>query len=101
MMNIYVDRICKVRPQVQGILDAESLEEQRRIYREEIRDRFWSRPMRFAMNRDATLSMVGVPRAQRRQVETQYDGGIVKFVQDCLDAVFGGFLHSALEVCTE
>jgi S-adenosylmethionine-diacylglycerol 3-amino-3-carboxypropyl transferase len=33
--------------------------------------------------------MVGVPRAQRLQVETQYEGGIVKFVQDCLDAVFG------------
>ena len=30
-----------------------------------LRERFWTRPLRFAMNRDATLSMVGVPRAQR------------------------------------
>ena len=44
--------------------------------------------MRFAMNRDTTLSMVGVPKAQRRQVETQYEGGIVKFVQDAVEAVF-------------
>ena len=44
--------------------------------------------MRFAMNRDTTLSMVGVPKAQRRQVETQYDGGVVKFVQDAVEAVF-------------
>jgi S-adenosylmethionine-diacylglycerol 3-amino-3-carboxypropyl transferase len=40
------------------------------------------------MNRDTTLSMVGVPKAQRRQVETQYDGGIVKFVQDAVETVF-------------
>jgi S-adenosylmethionine-diacylglycerol 3-amino-3-carboxypropyl transferase len=44
--------------------------------------------MRFAMNRDTTLSMVGVPKAQRRQVETQYAGGIVQFVQDAVEAVF-------------
>jgi S-adenosylmethionine-diacylglycerol 3-amino-3-carboxypropyl transferase len=40
------------------------------------------------MNRDTTMSMVGVPKAQRRQVEDQYEGGIVKFVQDCVEAVF-------------
>ena len=40
------------------------------------------------MNRDTTLSMVGVPKAQRRQVEMQYKGGIIKFIQDCLEAVF-------------
>jgi S-adenosylmethionine-diacylglycerol 3-amino-3-carboxypropyl transferase len=89
LVNVYVDRICRVRAQVDALLEASSLEEQRRIYQEEIRDRFWSRPMRFAMKRDATLSMVGVPRAQRMQVEMQYEGGIIKFVQDCLDAVFG------------
>ena len=45
--------------------------------------------MRFAIDRHATLSMVGVPKAQRQQVESHYEGGIVAFVQDCLDAVFG------------
>ncbi len=88
MMMLYADRVIKVRPHVDAILEAESLEEQERIYREHLRDRFWSRSVRFAMNRDTTLSMVGVPKAQRRQVETQYEGGIVQFVEDCLDAVF-------------
>jgi S-adenosylmethionine-diacylglycerol 3-amino-3-carboxypropyl transferase len=40
------------------------------------------------MSRDATLSMVGVPRAQRRQVETEYEGGIVRYIQDRVEAVF-------------
>ena len=28
--------------------------------------------IRFFMDRDTTLSMLGVPQAQRRQIETQY-----------------------------
>ena len=77
-----------MREEVESILATDSLEEQRRIFYERICDRFWSRSMRFAMNRDTTLSMVGVPKAQRRQVETQYTGGVVQFVQDCVEAVF-------------
>ena len=88
MINVYIDRVCRVRPQIEALLSASSIEEQQRIYHEELEERFWSRSMRFAMNRDTTLSMVGVPKAQRRQVETQYDGRIVKFVQDCVEAVF-------------
>jgi S-adenosylmethionine-diacylglycerol 3-amino-3-carboxypropyl transferase len=88
MLNIYIDRICKVRPGFDDLLNARSVEEQARIYYEQIQEQFWSRALRFAMNRDTTLSMVGVPQAQRRQVEAQYDGGIVKFVQDCVATVF-------------
>ncbi len=87
-VNVYIDRVCKVRAEIDSILEAGTLEEQREIYNEKICDRFWTRAMRFAMNRDTTLSMVGVPKAQRRQVETQYAGGIVQFVQDCVEAVF-------------
>jgi S-adenosylmethionine-diacylglycerol 3-amino-3-carboxypropyl transferase len=89
MVNIYADRVLKLRPWIEAVLDAESLAEQRRIYQEQLRDRIWTRSMRFVMKRDATLSLVGVPRAQRFQVENQYEGGIIKFIQDCLDAVFG------------
>jgi len=87
-VKIYIDRVIKARPQVDAILAAETLEEQQRIYREELHDKFWSNLIKFTMNRDTTLSMLGVPKAQRRQIENQYEGGVVKFVQDCLEAVF-------------
>ncbi|MFH1919210.1 MAG: BtaA family protein [Planctomycetota bacterium] len=89
IMNIYIDRIARLRPTVDAILAAETLARQRQIYYDELCDRFWSRSVRFLMNRDTTLSLVGVPRAQRFQVETQYEGGIVQYVRDCVDAVFG------------
>lgn len=88
LIRTYVDRMIRVRPHIDSILDAKTLVEQREIYDRHLCEKFWSRSMRFAMNRDTTLSMVGVPKAQRRQVETQYAGGIVKFVQDSVEAVF-------------
>ncbi len=88
MVKMYTDSVIRVSPHLEDILNADSIEEQKRIYDEHLYDRFWSKTMRFAMNRDTTLSMVGVPKAQRRQVETQYEGGIVKFVEDCVEAVF-------------
>jgi S-adenosylmethionine-diacylglycerol 3-amino-3-carboxypropyl transferase len=89
LVNVYIDRVVKVRSYIEALLDVKTLAEQRQIYEEHLRDRFWRRPLRFAMQRDATLAMVGVPKSQRRQVESQYEGGILKFIQDCLDAVFG------------
>lgn len=88
MMNVYVDRIIKVREWLDAILNAPNVEEQRAIYDNHLRQRFWSRSVKFAMGRDTTLSMVGVPKAQRQQVERDYEGGIVKFVEDCVEAVF-------------
>lgn len=88
LINFYVDHVCRMRSPIERLLDARSLEEQQRIYYDEIAERFWSRSLKFAMDRDTTLSLVGVPRSQRRQVETQYRGGIVQFVQDCVEAVF-------------
>jgi S-adenosylmethionine-diacylglycerol 3-amino-3-carboxypropyl transferase len=88
MIRIYTDRVIRVRPYMDALLEAKTLNEQREIYERHLKEKFWSRPMKFAMNRDTTLSMVGVPKAQRKQVEQQYDGGVVKFVQDCVETVF-------------
>jgi S-adenosylmethionine-diacylglycerol 3-amino-3-carboxypropyl transferase len=88
LIKIYTDRVIRVRHHIDSILDAKTIAEQQEIYEKHLKPKFWSRPMRFAMNRDTTLSMVGVPKAQRRQVESQYEGGVVKFVQDAVEAVF-------------
>ncbi len=88
-INSYIDRNKEFRGYVYDILAAKTLEEQRDIWFNKIRAKLWTKLIRFIMNRDTTLSLLGVPRAQRKQIETQYDGGVVKFVEDCLDAVFG------------
>ncbi len=87
-IKFYFDKVIRVRPQVEAILNAKTIEEQRAIFDEELRQKVWSRSLRFALGRDSTLSMLGVPRAQRRQIDTQYPGGIVNFIHDCLESVF-------------
>lgn len=87
LIRYYIDRAAKLRPDIDRILAATSVDEQREIY-ERIKERFWSKALRFALNRDATLSMLGVPKAQRQQIEKQYPGGIISFIQDSMEAVF-------------
>ena len=87
LMNTIVDKF-KMRVDVHDILNAQTIDEQREIW-QRLREKLWSRKVKFLMNRDTILSLLGVPKAQRKQIETQYEGGVVKYVQDCLDSVFG------------
>lgn len=88
MIKFYADKVIKVRPLLNELMEAKTIDEQKEIYYDKgLQKKFWTGFMRYVMNRDTTLSMLGVPRAQRFQVESQYEGGIVKFVEDCLEAV--------------
>lgn len=87
LANLYIDQVAKVRGDIAALLRAGSLAEQQHIYQEKVRPVFWRRFLRWAMRRDTTLSLLGVPRPQRLQVERHYPGGIARFVEDSLDAV--------------
>ncbi len=88
LMKCYIDRVARVRHIINELLEAESIEEQRAIYNERLSRVFWTRFLRWAMDRDATLSFLGVPRPQRRQIEKTYPGGVVKFIEDRIEIVF-------------
>lgn len=87
MIGVYINRIARCRKEVLEILEAPSLSAQQEIYAR-VKEKIWSKALRFAMDRDTTLSMLGVPKAQRKQIDEQYPGGIVKFVEDSMEAVF-------------
>jgi S-adenosylmethionine-diacylglycerol 3-amino-3-carboxypropyl transferase len=89
VVNHYIDHVVRVREAVHDCLSATTLDAQRHVYESELREAFWSRPLRWSLGRDVTLSFLGVPRAQREQVERHYTGGIAHFIEECLDAVFG------------
>jgi S-adenosylmethionine-diacylglycerol 3-amino-3-carboxypropyl transferase len=88
MINLYIDRVARVRHKVMELLDAPTLAEQARIYHEQLHEAFWQGKLRWALGKDATLSLMGVPRPQRRQVERTYPGGIARFIEDRIAAVF-------------
>jgi S-adenosylmethionine-diacylglycerol 3-amino-3-carboxypropyl transferase len=88
LVNGYLDRVARVRDDVEEILSAKTIDEQREIYERNLRDSVWTRWVRWAVGRDLALSLLGVPRPQRQQVERDYAGGIAKFIEDCVEAVF-------------
>jgi len=87
-INMYIDRVVRIRGAVNDMINASDLGEQRSIYDTHVQPKIWTKPLRFAMRRDATLSLLGVPREQRKHLESHYHGGILSFVEDCLQAVF-------------
>lgn len=89
MINAYLNRPPGLREAVRDILDADTVEEQKAIYDERnVNELLWSKPLRWAMRRDTTMAMLGVPRSQRNQIDACYPGGIGRFIQDRIEAVF-------------
>ena len=88
MLKIYTDKVIKVRPHLDDILNADSVETQREIYETKLKKKFWSGLVKFTLNRESTMSMLGVPKAQIRQIETTYPGGLIEFIQECMESVF-------------
>lgn len=86
-VKVYTDNVIRVRPHLDALLNADTVDEQRTIYDQHLREKFWSSFIKFTVKRDTTMSMLGVPKAQRRQIETQYPGGLLRFVQDCIEGV--------------
>lgn len=72
---------------VQALLDANSLDEQREIYAR-IEPKLFGATMRWLVRQPMLLSLLGVPRAQRDLMDRQFPGGTSAFVQTKLRELF-------------
>ncbi len=77
-----------LRSGVEMLLEARSLEDQRRIYDQRVQPRLWGRTVNWALSQQLTLSMLGVPHPQKKEVERQHEGGVAGFVREAVDYVF-------------
>jgi S-adenosylmethionine-diacylglycerol 3-amino-3-carboxypropyl transferase len=82
----------RLRPRLLGhveeLFESESLESQREIYDSRIRPMMWSRGMNWTMSQQITMSLLGVPHVQRKEVQAQHRDGVAGFIRDALDYVF-------------
>jgi S-adenosylmethionine-diacylglycerol 3-amino-3-carboxypropyl transferase len=88
MVNWHIDRMASVRDLCSAILDSQTLEEQRYLYLQ-LKDLFWSQPLRWTLRHGAMLALGGVPLSQRRLLEDMAPGGILPFLDRVLETVFG------------
>lgn len=89
MINFYIDRVKRFRPMFDDLLAAETLDEQRKVFHEnDMKNKMWAPFLKWALRRDMTLALLGVPRAQRKQLDRDYPGGIMQFIVDSIEIVF-------------
>lgn len=84
----YVDLQSRLRTAVDALVDAKSLAEQCEIYDSRIAPHMWGRCMNWALSRQITMSMLGVPAPQHDEVRRQHAGGVPGFVRDAIEYVF-------------
>jgi S-adenosylmethionine-diacylglycerol 3-amino-3-carboxypropyl transferase len=77
----------KLRDALEALLRCQSLEEQRGIYHERVVPLLWGRHINWTLSRQITMSMLGVPRTQRKEVERQHVDGIPGFVRQAVEYV--------------
>ncbi|MEW6676402.1 MAG: BtaA family protein [Pseudomonadota bacterium] len=82
----------RLRPQlhasVEALLQAQDLTTQRSIYDQRIAPALWTPLLKWAMGRQLTLSLLGVPHPQRRLVQDQHEQGVVGFIREAIEYVF-------------
>jgi S-adenosylmethionine-diacylglycerol 3-amino-3-carboxypropyl transferase len=90
LVNVYINRL-QMRRAVNELLECQSLDEQREVVeRTRVNESLWRPVIEWVLRRDTTMSLLGVPRCQRQQIDRQYPGGIVQFIRDRIDAVLLG-----------
>ena len=82
----------RVRPelarQVEALFAATDLDEQRRIYDSQIAPELWTPMINWVLNRQLTMSLLGVPHPQRRLVQGQHPDGVAGFIRSAIEYVF-------------
>lgn len=82
----------RVRPElwrhVQDLFAADDLEAQRRIYDRQVAPALWTPMLKWALSRQFTLSLLGVPHPQRRLVQAQHPDGVAGFIREAIEYVF-------------
>lgn len=82
----------KLRPQlarpITKLFAAKSLGFQRKIYDKFISRELWTPVINWVLNRQLTMSLLGVPHPQRRLVQSQHPGGVSGFIREAIEYVF-------------
>jgi S-adenosylmethionine-diacylglycerol 3-amino-3-carboxypropyl transferase len=82
----------KVRPRlaesIAELFETRSLDDQRRIFDTQVQPLIWTRSVNWTLSQQITMSLLGVPHPQRKEVQSQHERGVAGFVRDSVEYVF-------------
>jgi S-adenosylmethionine-diacylglycerol 3-amino-3-carboxypropyl transferase len=73
---------------VSRLMEARCVDSQRAIYDEAVSPHLWSAGMNWTLSRQITMSLLGVPYPQRREVQSQHANGVAGFIRESIEYVF-------------
>lgn len=88
VFNTYLNLRPNLAEPVNALFEANTLDEQRYIYDEKIHPQMWGKAMNWAISRQLTMSLLGVPGPQREEVIAQHEGGVAGFIRSSIEYVF-------------
>lgn len=91
LFRIYLRSRPGLRAAVERLLDSTTLDEQAAIYDAEVAPRLWTGFLSWAISRQTTMSLLGVPPAQTREVAAHHDAS------DPSSRSVAGFIRAAIE----
>jgi S-adenosylmethionine-diacylglycerol 3-amino-3-carboxypropyl transferase len=86
-MMVHYFKAARIHADMLRIFSAATVEQQREIYFNSVRDKFWRSPLKRALETDVALSMLGVPKAQREHLGRTCACTVADFMEDCVEAV--------------
>lgn len=86
-VRAYLDLQPELRQAWDALFQARSLDEQRAAYGRSAH-LVWTKAMNWAMSRQITMNLLGVPQMQAEEVKRQHHGGVAGFIRDSMDYVF-------------
>ena len=86
--HTYLSARPRLAAGIEELIQADSIEEQRAIYDTRVQPLMWGAAMNWTLSRQLTMSLLGVPYAQRRQVQQQHQQGVAGFIREAVEYVF-------------
>jgi S-adenosylmethionine-diacylglycerol 3-amino-3-carboxypropyl transferase len=77
-----------LRRGVGQLLESTTLAEQRATYDAQVHPHMWGHGLNWVLSRSVTMSLLGVPGPQKREVELQHRNGVAGFVREAIEYVF-------------
>lgn len=87
VFNRYLDSRPKTKKLVNELLHAETIDEQRLIYHK-LEPKLLPKIVRWAINRQTTMTLLGVPRSQTEMITTEFQGGVAEYLANSLKHIF-------------
>jgi len=87
-VRAYFDSRARLREAMADLFEARDIAEQQAIYDARVAPLLWNKAVNWAISRQLTMSLLGVPYPQRKLVEAQHAGGVSGFIRSAVQYVF-------------